>query len=210
MTTELAATETTTGTLNVKFRINGSPLQLPDNGMTREEFYQFCLTNNELRIERTADGQIIIMPPTGSETGIRNSEIHTDIAIWNRLHKLGFTFDSSTGFTMEDGAERSADTAWILKERWEALPLSERKRFARITPDFVLELRSEDQSMPKLREKMEEFMENGCRLAWLIDPQNRRTLVYTVNGEIQTVSFDEVLTGADVMPGLELKLADII
>lgn len=195
--------------LKIKFN-QGTPLRLYANGMSREEFYAFCLANHELRIERSADGQLLVIPPIGSETGNRNIEISAEITLWNRQHKLGVAFDSSTGFTLPNGAERAPDTAWIRQDRWDALPALEKKKFALITPDFVLELRSEDQRLTELREKMDEYMDNGCRLGWLIDPKNRRTYVYSENGDIQTVKFEDTLSGADVMPGLSVRLADII
>lgn len=195
------------------FKVNfflETPLHLYTKDMSNEAFFSFCQLNNELRIERTSDGQIIIMAPTGSETGNRNSEIHLEIGFWNRQQKLGYTFDSSTGFKLPNGADRAPDFAWISKDRWDALTAIEKKKFAPIAPDFVLELRSEDQSLSELREKMDEYMDVGCRLGWLIDPQNRRTYVYLENGDIQTVSFDEKLNGAEVMPGLEVVWADVI
>lgn len=187
-----------------------NPLTLDGRGMSDEEFYALCLENPELRIERNAKGKIIIMPPTTSETGRYNSEIHIEIGIWNRKHKLGITFDSSTGFKLPNGADRSPDSAWIANERWNALPAEQKKKFAPIVPDFVLELRSDDQNLTELREKMDEYMDCGCRLGWLVDPQNRRTYVYSANGDIQTVKFDEVLTGGDVMPGLEVWMGNIL
>ena len=177
--------------------------------MSPEDFYEFCLQNAELRIERDANGQIEIMPPTTSETGEFNASLTGELYAWNRQTKLGHTFDSSTGFTLSNGAERSPDAAWITKERWETLSSKDRKKFASITPDFVIELRSADQSLGLLREKMDEYMTSGCRLGWLIDPQNRRTYIYSENGDIQTVSFDTALSGGDVLPGFELRLGEL-
>lgn len=177
--------------------------------MSPEAFYEFCRLNDELRIERDAHGQIEIMPPTNSETGEFNASLTGELYAWNRQTKLGHTFDSSTGFTLPNGAERSPDVAWISKERWEKLPVNDRKKFAPVTPDFVIELRSPDQSLTALREKMDEYMDNGCRLGWLIDPQNRRTYVYSENGDIQTVPFDTALSGGDVLPGFELRLGEM-
>lgn len=209
MPTVLESQAVVANVFKVKFHLD-KPLRLYAKDMSSEEFFAFCQLNNDLRIERTADGQMIIMAPTGSETGNRNSEINAEIVFWNRVHKLGVTFDSSTGFTLPNGAERAPDTAWIRKERWDALSLQEKKKFAPIAPDFVLELRSEDQSLSELREKMDEYMDCGCRLGWLIDPQNRRTYVYNENGEIQTVSFEEKLSGGTVMPGLEVVWGEVI
>lgn len=209
MPTVLESQDVVANVFKVKFHLD-KPLRMDAKDMSSEEFFAFCQLNDDLRIERAADGQMIIMAPTGSETGNRNSEINAEIVFWNRVHKLGVTFDSSTGFTLPNGAERAPDTAWIRKERWEALSPQEKKKFAPIAPDFVLELRSEDQSLSELREKMDEYMDCGCRLGWLIDPQNRRTYVYNENGEIQTVSFEEKLSGGEVMPGLEVVWGEVI
>lgn len=209
MTAQLAPQDTTNNTFKVNF-LQGKPLHINAAGMSREEFYAFCMANDELRIERTADDQLIIMPPTGSQTGNRNAEINIEIGLWNRHSKLGLCFDSSTGFTLPNGAGRAPDCAWIRRDRWEALPPEEKNKFARIVPDFVMELRSEDQSLTELREKMDEYRDCGCRLGWLIDPQNRRTYVYSENGDIQTVPFEEALLGGEVMPGLEVRLGEII
>lgn len=178
--------------------------------MTREEFFEFCLQNAELRIERDAKGQIEIMPPTSSETGKYNASLTGELYLWNRQAKLGHTFDSSTGFTLPNGAERSPDAAWVSADRWEALPVGARNRFAPIAPDFVLELRATDQPLRTLRDKMAEYIANGCRLGWLIDPQNRRTYVYWENGDVQTIPFDAVLAGGEVLPGFELRLSELI
>jgi Uma2 family endonuclease len=187
-----------------------TPLSLEAADMNDEEFYVLCMDNPELGIERNANGKIIIMPPTTSETGRYNSKIHIEIGIWNKKSQLGETFDSSTGFKLPNGADRSPDTAWVSNERWNALPGEQKKKFAPIVPDFVLELRSSDQNLSELREKMDEYMDCGCRLGWLVDPQNRRTYVYSANGDIQTVSFDDTLSGGDVMLGLEMRMGEVL
>jgi Uma2 family endonuclease len=133
----------------------GIAFQLPDGGMSEEQFYRFCLLNPDLRIERTWDKFIVIMPPTNSETGNLHFELSTELGIWNRQHQLGKGFDSSTGFKLPNGAERSPDLAWIRRERWEALPAADRRKFAPIVPDFVAEIRSPDQNLSGLKEKME-------------------------------------------------------
>jgi Uma2 family endonuclease len=209
MTAELAAPNKHFTTFKVVLSPS-EPLVLLAQGMTRDAFLDFCQANDALRIERNPDGNLTIMPPTGLETGRRNAEICAELTLWNRQSKLGVTFDSSTGFTLPNGAERAPDAAWLRLDRWTALPAEEKQRFARIVPDFVLELRSEGQSLSALREKMDEYMEAGCRLAWLIDPQNRRCYAYFENGDIQTIPFDAPLHGASVMPGLSIRLADFI
>ncbi len=187
----------------------GIAFQMPGEGMTDEQFYQFCVLNHELRIERTVDQYIIVMPPTNSETGHRNFNLTVKFGIWNEKMQLGKGFDSSTGFKLPNGAERAPDLAWIANARWAALKAADRKRFAPICPDFVVEIRSGEQSMAALKEKMEEYMACGCRLGWLIDPQQRETRVYFENGDIHTVPFEEDLSGGDVLPGLSLCMAEI-
>lgn len=187
----------------------GVAIKMPNGGMTDEQFYQFCILNSEMRIERTFDKIIEIMPPTNSETGNRNAETLIDVGIWNRKKKLGKVFDSSTGFKLPNGADRSPDVAWIASERWKAVPEDKKQRFAPIAPDFVAEIKSNDQSLSYLKDKMEEYIECGCRLAWLIDPKSRKTWVYQENGDIHTIPFDTPLSGGEVMPGFEVRLADI-
>ncbi len=175
-----------------------------------QEFREFCLLNRDLRIERLANGNIIVMPPTHSSTGGKNANIFGEIFIWNKKNKLGKMFDSSTGFTLPNTAVRAPDVSWIEKSRWDVLPQSERDVFAAICPDFVLELRSATDNLPTLREKMEEYIANGCRLAWLVDSIKRQTMVYFPDGSIQIVPFDQKLDGGDVLPGLEIVMAEVL
>lgn len=183
--------------------------RIPKGIWTDEEFAEFCRQNPDLRTELTADKHIIVMPPTNSETGRQNAELSFEVAIWNRKHKLGFVFDSSTGFKIDSNATYSPDVSWIRRDRWEALSLEDRQKFAPITPDFVVEIRSGDQNMATLRAKMNEYIDSGCRLGWLINPNTRKTEVYTASGDIHTVSFDDLLSGGDVLPGFELRLNEI-
>ena len=178
--------------------------------MSDEEFYQFCRENSQYRIEKNKHGKIIIMQPTNSETGNYNFEVSLEVGTWNRQTHMGKAFDSSTGFKIQNGATLSPDVSWILNERWNDLPEEERRRFARITPDFVIELRSSpDDSLKDLKEKMEEYIENGVRLAWLLDRISGKAYVYCPNRPISIFeNFDtDVLSGEDVLPGFELKLS---
>jgi Uma2 family endonuclease len=184
-------------------------LRMPDAWSGDELFLQFCRLNPEMRIERNEYKEISIMPPTTSETGNRNAKLTIQLGIWNEKYKLGEVFDSSTGFKLPNGAERSPDLSWIQNERWEAISIENKRKFAPVAPDFVLELRSADQSLIALKEKMEEYIACGCRLGWLIDPQARKTFTYSENGDIQTVSFEDILSGGEVLPGFELVLADL-
>lgn len=176
-----------------------------------DELYSFCRANPELRIERNEKGQIIIMPPTGIETSFRNSDLLTEINLWNRKTRLGRVSDSNGGYTLPDSSMRAPDVAWISNEQLALLPLSDLKRFAHVCPDFIVELMSESDELSDLKDKMVKWIENGVRLGWLIDPRKRQTYVYRAGSGIdyEVVSFDEKLSGDDVLPGLELKLSDI-
>ncbi len=176
-------------------------------GFSDEEFYYFCLDNPSLTFERNAEGQLILMPNTGGTTGLRNSEINFQLNYWNRLSKTGVVFDSSTTFRLPSTAMRSPDAAWVSRGRWEALSEKERRQFPPLCPDFVIELRSETDSLKSLKGKMKEWVSNGCRLGWLIDPKERKAYVYHPEREVETIAFQEsVLWGEDVLPGFELDL----
>lgn len=178
--------------------------------MTPEEFAAFCLEQREQRIERTAQGEIIIMPPTYSKTGRNSLELAAQLTIWNKQTRLGETFDSSTGFTLPNGAVRSPDAAWIARERWEALTEAQKESFAPICPDFVIELRSSTDSLTELEEKMEEWITNGCQLGWLIDAKKQKATVFRANGSRETVTgWKGTLSGELVLPGFELQLKEL-
>lgn len=176
-----------------------------------EEFYDFCQQNSNLKLERDADGTILIMPNTGGKTGIRNAEIIFQLILWSKKHKLGKVFDSSTAFKLPSTAVRSADGAFVALERWESLTDEEQERFPPICPDFVIELMSKSDSLTGAKEKMQEdWMANGCRLGWLIDPFNKMTYIYRADGSIQiNRGFDQPLSGEDVLPDLEFDLTEL-
>jgi len=174
--------------------------------MTDEEFFQFCMDNQEVRIERDKDRNIIIMPPVTYDSGNRESEVATDVKVWARKNG-GDAPSASTGFTMPTGAVRSPDASWISPERLAKMPESERSKFAAIVPDFVIEVRSKTDRIKMLKEKMLEWIENGVRLGWLIDPKTETTYIYRENGGIEILEgFDRILTGEDVMPEFEFDL----
>jgi len=186
------------------------PIHLPRTlRCTQEQFVELVKANPELRWELTAQGEVIVMPPTGSETGNYNSELLANFVIWNRQSQLGKVFDSSTGFRLPNGAIRSPDVAWIAQERWAQLSLEQRRTFAPICPDFVLELVSPTDDVNALEAKMQEYIENGCRLGWLVNPQKRQVTVYRPQMAPEIISFDVPLTGEDVLPGLTLDLQHI-
>ena len=175
--------------------------------VTPEQFEALALANPDLRLERTAGGELIVNPPTGGESGNRNLSISTQLGIWCEANEdLGKGFDSSTGFILPNGARRSPDASWINRARWEALTAQERKGFGRLCPDFVVVLRSASDSLSTLQTKMREYIDNGARLGWLIDPQNRRVEIYRQQAEVEILLDPVELSGEDVLPGFVLNL----
>jgi Uma2 family endonuclease len=146
--------------------------------LSDDQFYQLCRDNPDVKFERNAFGELIIMPPTGGETGKRNALIITDFVIWNRQTKLGEVFDSSTCFKLPNGPDRSPDVSWIKLERWNALTSEQREKFPPIAPDFVLELMSPSDSLSVVQAKMQEYMNAGVKLGWLIDRKTHRVEIY--------------------------------
>jgi len=177
--------------------------------LTDEQFLQLCRDNRDFRFELTAEGELIIMPPTGSLTGWRNADINYQLTAWAKGDGTGLTFDSSTGFRLPSRAKRSPDAAWIRRDRWDALTEQEKEGFAPVCPDFVLELRSSDDSLSSLQEKMAEYIENGARLGWLIDPRARRVYVYRPDQPVECLEQPEAVSGDPVLPGLLLKLKSL-
>jgi Uma2 family endonuclease len=185
-------------------------IDLPSTApMTEEQFYEFCLANRELRIERTANGEVIVMPPAFSDTGNRNFNIAAQLWNWTERDGTGLGFDSSAGFTLPNGATRSPDAAWIKLERWNRLTDKQKASFAPICPDFVIELRSASDTVSSLQKKMEEYMANGTVLGWLIDRQNHQVHLYRPNQEPEILNAPETISGAPELPGFELIMAKI-
>ncbi len=177
--------------------------------LTDEQFFELCQHHRDYQFERTASGELIIMTPTGSETGNRNFEIAVQLGIWNKKYNLGFAFDSSTGFKLPNGAERSPDASWIRKERWNALTLEQQQKFAPLCPDFVRELLSPTDSLPKTREKMVEYIENNARLSWLINRKNKQVEIYRSGKDVEIRPTPVTLSGEDVLPHFVLELKEI-
>jgi Uma2 family endonuclease len=178
--------------------------------LTDEQFYQLCQTNRDVRFERTAKGELVIMPPTGGETGKKSGDIFGELWLWNRQQKLGVAFDSSTGFKLPKGADRSPDAAWVRLERWEALTLEQRQKFPPLAPEFVVELCSASDDLKPLQDKMQEYLDNGVRLGWLIDPQNQQVEIYRQRRQVEVLQSPTVLSGEDVLPGFVLDLSQIL
>lgn len=175
--------------------------------VTPEQFTALAASNRDLQLERTAQGELIVNPPTGWETGKRNSRISGELYLWWRnAGEPGEAFECSTGFTLPNGAIRSPDAGWISQERWDTLTDEEKGTFANICPDFVVELRSHSDTVKSLQEKLQEYMDNGAKLGWLIDPQTRTVAVYRVGLEVEVLSNPVELSGEDVLPGFVLNL----
>lgn len=178
--------------------------------LTDEQFWHLCQNNQDYRFERTAKGELIIMPPTGGETGRRNADLTFQLQAWSRQNNLGIVFDSSTGFKLPNGADRSPDASWIRRERWESLTQQQQRKFLPLCPDFAIELRSPSDSLKELQEKMQEYINNGMRLGWLIDPETRRVEIYRSNRDVEILENPATLSGEDVLPGFTLSLEQLM
>lgn len=177
--------------------------------LTDEQFSKLCQLNPDIKLERTAKGELIVMPPTGGETGDRNSEINFQLRAWNKQNLLGKVFDSSTGFKLPNGANRSPDASWVKLERWQALTPTQRQKFPPLAPDFVVELRSITDEIKPLQNKMQEYRDNGVCLGWLIDPQNQLVEIYRQGQDVEVVCMPSTLSGEDVLPEFVLNLQNI-
>lgn len=175
--------------------------------MTDDEFFSFCRANDPLELERDKNGNIIIVSPTGSKTGNVNLTLASRVFLWSEETNAGYTFDSSTGFKLPNGATRSPDVAWIKKDRWEAIPEEQQEKFAPICPDFIIELRSVSDDLTYLQNKMEEYRDNGCQLGWLIDRKQQQVFIYRPELPVETiVDFTQVLSGETILPGFQFDL----
>lgn len=177
--------------------------------MTVEEFYEFCVANRDLRIERTANGEVIVMPPAFSDTGNRNFNIAVQLGVWADHNATGIGFDSSAGFTLPNGATRSPDASWIKLDRWNGLTEKQKASFSPICPDFVIELRSSSDTLVSLQDKMQEYIVNGILLGWLIDRKNRKVYIYRPNREIEILDNPETVNGDPELSGFVLKMTKI-
>lgn len=173
------------------------------------DFYELCQANQDLRIERTRDGDIIIMPPTGGETGRRNFDLVGVFHAWVRADGTGVGFDSSTVFSLPNGAKRSPDLAWVKLPRWNALTTEQRRGFPPLCPDFVIELRSHTDSLTALQDKMQEYIANGAQLGWLIDPSERKVYVYRPQTADESLEDPASISGDALLKGFTLDLAEV-
>lgn len=179
------------------------------NPITDEQFEQLCAQNRDTKFEMTSGGELIIMSPTGSESGRQNGDLFGQIWYWNRQSKLGVVFDSSTGFTLPNNAKRSPDVTWIELSRWNELTQTQQRKFAPIAPDFVLELLSPNDRLEDVQLKMREYQECGVKLGWLIYPDEKRVEIYRLERETEILIAPQSLLGENLMPGLIVKLDEI-
>ncbi|MDZ8222229.1 MULTISPECIES: Uma2 family endonuclease [unclassified Nostoc] len=186
-------------------------LQIPSSmQMTDEQFFEFCQVNRDLRIERNKFGELVIMPPTGSETGNREVNISGQLWVWSEQDGTGITFSSSTGFKLSTGAERSPDASWIKLERWNSLSSEQQRKFAPICPDFVVELKSPSDNLQTLKEKMEEYMnEPGIQLGWLIDRKQHKVYIYRPGLPEECLDNPASVSGESVLPGFILNMSKV-
>jgi Uma2 family endonuclease len=177
--------------------------------MSEDQFYEFCRSNADLRIERSAQGEVIVMPPTFADTGNRNNKLSYQVTRWAEENETGEVFDSSAGFTLPNGATRSPDVSWIQLDRWNALTDEQQASFAPICPDFVIELRSGSDTIKGLQEKMREYIENGVALGLLIDRKKKNVYCYRADGSILVLNNPLVVSCDPELPGLTLQMAKI-
>jgi Uma2 family endonuclease len=190
----------------------GLPIEVqlhPALALTDEQFFELCQINPDLRFERTAHGNLVIMPPTTSDTGNYNFDLNGQLWVWVKQDGTGKGFDSSTVFTLPNGAVRSPDAAWIPTSRWEAIPVERREKFAPICPNFVIELRSKTDSLKALQDKMQEYIDNGTLLGWLIDRQQQIVYVYRPSQAVEILNQPTTVSGDPVLPGFVLELGSL-
>jgi Uma2 family endonuclease len=184
-------------------------LDLDSIELSDEQFFQLCANNKDYRFERNAKGDLIIMPPTGGETGNKNAGLTAQLWIWTDEDGTGISFDSSTCFKLPNGADRSPDASWIPLEKWNTLTTEQKQKFPPICPDFIIELRSKTDSLKSLQEKMQEYLANGTRLGWLIDPLTKKVEIYRTGKEVEILDCPMTLSGEDVLPNFTLNLSKI-
>jgi Uma2 family endonuclease len=181
-------------------------LNLQNVTFSDEQFYQLCQDNQNWQLERTATGELLIMPPVGGCSGNWEAELNADLVIWNRQTNQGKVFSSSTIFRLPGGGDRSPDVAWVSNQRWQSLPREAQEKFPPLCPDFVIELRSRTDSLPQLQAKMQEYLTSGLRLGWLINPQDQQVEIYRPDQQVEILLLPTILSGEDVLIGFSLDL----
>lgn len=189
---------------NAPFKLNIRSISLTD-----EQFLRLCAENPEMQLELNAQGELVIMPPTGSKTGLRNNELSYTLTAWAKADGTGVAFDSSTLFALSNGARRSPDASWVRRERWDLLTEDQQEGPAPLCPDFVVELRSRTDRLTVLHEKMQEYLANGARLGWLIDPSEKRVYVYRPGQPVETLDNPATVSGEPELPGFVLNVQEL-
>jgi len=192
--------------------LTGVPLPLrfkPDTPMSDDELMRFCAANDVLRVERDANGEILVMTPAGSRTGRKNAYLTQVLGAWADQDGRGYAFDSNTGFTLPDGSMRSPDAAWVLAARWDAMSDEDKDRFSPLCPDFIIELRSQSDSLPVLEAKMVKWIANGAQVAWLIDPDRQAVAIYRPGQQPEVHHYPTSVQGDGPVTGFELVMARI-
>ncbi len=184
-------------------------LDIKSAGLTDEQFFKITQDNRDLRFERSAQGELVIIAPVTGMSGNRNGRLTQQLFNWADSNDLGIAFDSSTGFKLPNGADRSPDASWVKLDRWNALTEDEKDSFIPLAPDFAVELRSKTDVLKTVQTKMLEYMDNGVRLGWLIDPKNRRLEIYRPGQEVEVLESATSVSGEDVLPGFTLNLAPL-
>ena len=177
--------------------------------VSETDLEQLCQENPDARLETNTDGQLIIMSPTGSQSGKRNTSLIFQVELWNRQQNLGIVFDSSTGFKLSNGAIRSPDVSWVTLTKWNSLTKKQQRKFAPIDPDFVIELMSPTDDLDELQNKMQEYINCGVKLGWLINPDEKQVEIYRQQQEPEILNNPATLSGEDILPGLIVDLKDI-
>ena len=189
--------------------MNALTLDFQSIELTQEQFYQLCVNNRDLHIERNANGDLVIMPPTGGETGNRNGRLIQQLFNWSDSDGTGIAFDSSTGFILPNGANRSPDASWIPLEKWDALTDREKQRFLPLCPDFAVELLSPSDNLAKTQKKVQEYLDNGMILGWLINPAQKQVEVYRQGKQVEILNAPSSLSGENLLSGFVLDLQSI-
>lgn len=190
--------------------VEGHKIKNYSEHMTDDELYEFCMQNKGLRIERDKDQNIIIMSPVGGESGFFEKNFIFELELWVRQNKQGLTFSSSTGFLLPNGAMRSPDACWISEERWKEVPEDQKQKFLPLVPEFIVEIKSPGDSIKDLKVQMEDWIESGVRLAWLVDPNAKNVYVYRSKKAVEKLNgFDQVLKAEEIMPGFEFDFRQL-
>lgn len=189
--------------------IMSDPIVFHFGGLTDEQFENLCKNHPDLKFELNKQGDLVIVSPTSPEAGWKNSELTTEVNIWSRSDQTGIVFDSSTMFTLPNGAKRSPDISWMKKDKYNSLSDEEKQTFSKIVPDFVIELRSPTDTIQPIQKKMREYIENGVKLGWLIDPNEKKVHIYRANGEMEILDNPKSVSGEDVLNGFSLDLSHL-